>query len=53
METITKRVTTKEIIEYVTTCKCGKRIVGSTEGQVAYLLVIHKQSKRCNNGELF
>ena len=48
METITKRITTKEITEYVVVCgTCGKRIIGSTEGQVAYNLTIHKQSKEC------
>jgi len=48
METITKRTTTKEVTEYVVVCKnCGKRIVGSTEGQVAFLLTIHKQGKGC------
>ena len=48
MEKITKRITTKEITEYVAVCKdCGKRIVGSTEGQVAFNLTIHKQGKEC------
>lgn len=48
MEKITKRVTTREIVEYVVCCSiCGKRIIGSTEGQVAFLLTIHKQGKRC------
>jgi hypothetical protein len=49
-EEITKRITTKEITEYVVVCSnCTKRIVGSTEGQVAFLLTIHKQGKRCKN----
>ncbi len=48
METITKRITTREITEYVVRCgNCGKRIIGSTEGQVAFNLTIHKQSKGC------
>ena len=48
METITKRITTKEITEYVAVCKnCGKRIIGSTEGQVAFNLTVHKQGKEC------
>jgi len=48
MENITKRVTTKEVIEFVVCCSiCGKRIVGSTPGQVAFLLTIHKQGKKC------
>ena len=48
METITKRITTKEFTEYVVVCsKCGKRIIGSTEGQVAFLLTVHKQGKGC------
>ena len=48
MENITKRITMKEITEYVVVCSvCGKRIIGSTEGQVAYLLTTHKQGKGC------
>ncbi len=48
MENITKRITTKEVTEYVIKCdNCGKRIVGSTEGQVAFLLTIHKQGSKC------
>ena len=48
METITKRITTKEITEYVIVCSiCGKRIIGTTEGQVAFLLTVHKQGKGC------
>lgn len=48
METITKRTTTKEITEYIVRCKeCDKRIIGSTEGQVAFNLTTHKQSKGC------
>lgn len=48
MEKITKRITTKEITEYVVTCdNCGKRIIGSTEGQVAFNLTLHKQGKGC------
>ena len=50
METITKRITTREITEYIARCAtCGKRIIGSTEGQVAFNLTIHKQSKGCTN----
>lgn len=50
METITKRITTREITEYIVRCgNCGKRIIGSTEGQVAFNLTIHKQSKGCKN----
>lgn len=49
MENITKRITTKEVEEYVVKCKnCGKRIIGSTKGQVAFNLTIHKQSHGCN-----
>ena len=49
MEKITKRITTKEVVQYIAKCnKCGKRIIGSTEGQVAYNLLIHKQGKLCN-----
>lgn len=51
-ETITKRITTKEITEYVVRCEnCGKRIIGSTEGQVAFNLTLHKQSKNCFDGK--
>jgi hypothetical protein len=48
MEKITKRITTKEVTEYIVVCsECGKRIIGSTEGQVVYLLTTHKQGKKC------
>jgi len=48
METITKRITTKEVVEYVAKCSiCDKRIIGSTKGQVAFNLTIHKQGKGC------
>lgn len=47
-ETITKRITTKEITEYIVRCsRCDKRIIGSTENQVAFNLIIHKQGKGC------
>ncbi len=50
METITKRITTKEVTEYIVRCdNCGKRIIGSAEGQVAFLLTVHKQGKGCKN----
>ena len=50
METITKRITTKEVTEYIARCgKCDKRIVGSTEGQVAFNLTVHKQGKECKS----
>ena len=53
METITKRVTTKEVTEYIARCSnCGKRIIGSTIGQVAFNLTVHKQSKECKNDAL-
>ena len=48
MENITKRMTTKEVVEYVAVCEhCGKRIIGSTQSQVAFNLIVHKQSKSC------
>ncbi len=48
MEKITKRITTKEVTEYVVRCgKCDKRIIGFSEGQAAFNLTIHKQSKEC------
>ena len=47
---ITKRTTTKEVTEYIGVCDvCGKKIIGSTKGQVTYNLIIHKQSKECKN----
>ena len=50
METITKRITTKEITEFIGTCdKCGKKIIGSTEYQVRFNLDIHKKSKGCKH----
>lgn len=50
METITKRITTKEITEYIVRCsKCGKRIIGSTKYQVGFNLVVHKSGKGCKN----
>ena len=52
METITKRITTKEVTEYIVRCdNCGKRIIGSAEGQVAFLLTVHKQGKGCKKHE--
>lgn len=52
METITKRITTKEVEEYVVCCKkCGKRIIGSTEGQVAFNLTVHKQGSKCGENK--
>ncbi len=48
METITKRITTKEITEYIVRCdNCGKRIIGRSEGHTAFNLTIHKQGKGC------
>lgn len=48
METIKKTKTTKEVTEYIAKCKkCGKEIVGSTEGQVVFNLNLHKQGKGC------
>jgi len=45
---ITKRTRTIETTEYVGTCeKCGKKIVGSTESQVAFNLKLHKDGKSC------
>ena len=51
MEKITKIKRTIEITECIAVCKnCGKRIVGSTEGQVTYNLLRHKEGKECKNG---
>ena len=47
-KTITKKTKTVEIIEYIGKCeKCGKKIVGSTEGQVRFNLLVHQQGKEC------
>lgn len=52
MENITKRITTREVTQYVVRCKiCGKRIIGYSEGQVAFNLTVHKQSKECKKDE--
>jgi hypothetical protein len=49
---IIKRTITREIVEYIGECDiCGKKIRGSTEGQVSFNLLVHKQSKECNKNE--
>lgn len=47
-EKIIKRITTKEVTEYLARCsRCGRRIIGSTKDQVAFNLVLHQQGKSC------
>lgn len=47
---IIKRITTKEITEYISVCPfCKKRIIGSTESQVAYNMLIHLNAKHKEN----
>jgi len=48
METITETKETKEVKKFVGKCKiCGKEITGTSEGQVRFNLIVHKQSKEC------
>ncbi len=48
METITKRIITREITEFVVRCdKCQKEIRGASEGHARFNLMIHKESKEC------
>ena len=50
METIKETKETKEVKGYVAECKvCGKKITGTSEGQVRFNLIVHKQSKECKN----
>lgn len=44
---VTKRITTREVTEYIIKCDCGKEIVGSAESQVIYLLTVHQMAKGC------
>lgn len=48
MEEVIKRTTTKKVEEYVIGCdKCDKKIIGSTEKQVRFLLMVHKNGSKC------
>ena len=39
---------TTEIIRYIDDCKkCGRKIHGSTQGQVEWNMMIHQKSKGC------
>ena len=49
MNNITKRTRTIEITEYIIECECGRKIIGSTESQVIFLLGVHKKGKRCKH----
>jgi hypothetical protein len=50
MNTIVKRTITKEITQYSIKCdKCGKEIVGSSEGHVNFNAKLHREGKRCKN----
>ena len=48
METIKETKEIKEVKKFVGNCeKCGKEITGTSEGQVRFNLIVHKQSKEC------
>jgi len=48
MEEVIKRTTTKEIEEYIIECpSCGKKVIGRSEGQVRWLLMVHKKGSKC------
>jgi len=50
MESISKRTTVRKVVEYIATCKyCKKKIIGSTNGQVVFNLMVHKQGKNCGD----
>ncbi len=45
---ITKRLVKKEYLEYVVECdKCQKIIIGSTESQIKFLLMVHQSGSKC------
>ncbi len=49
MEEVIKRTTTKKVEECVIVCSaCGKKIIGSTEKQVKFLLMVHKNGSKCS-----
>ena len=49
---IIKRITNKEVEEFASVCPfCKKRIVGSTEGQVAYNMLTHIKAKHKDKNE--
>ena len=48
-EEIKRHVTTKKISELIIEClACGKKIIGSTEKQVRFLLMVHKNGSKCS-----
>jgi len=48
MEVIEEIKETKEVTRFVSHCEiCGKEITGTSEGQVRFNLIVHKQSKEC------
>jgi len=48
METIKEVVITKKTRGYVAECNsCKKKIIGTSENQVRFNLMVHKQSKEC------
>ena len=52
METIKETKQTKEMKGYVAECKiCGKKITGTSIGQVRFNLIVHKQGKECKKDE--
>jgi len=48
METISEVTETRQVRGYVAECDiCKKKITGTSEGQVRFNLMVHKQSKEC------
>ena len=48
MEEVINRVTMKKVKECIIECSsCGKKIIGSTEKQVKFLLMVHKNGSKC------
>ena len=48
---VTKRITTREVTEYIATCECGKKVIGSKESQVLHLLTVHQLGKECTKND--
>ncbi len=48
MEEVVKKTVTKKVEECAIECtSCGKKIVGYTEKQVRFLLMVHKNGSKC------
>ncbi len=48
---VTKRTRATEVTEYIATCDCGKKVIGSKESQVLHLLKVHQLGKECTKNE--